>query len=268
MHPTIGGVPQLVVLAPENERGRRIELSQDHLLVGRGDACDVRFDDPFVSRTHARLERHGQAVYVQDLGSSAGTFVNGVAATGPHELRHGDLVRLADVELRFAAAEERAAQTRMAPGGTSAPGGTAAPMSPVNYDIGYQRDGVFHNVGRDQYQYVMQQRESFLRHVAATKTKARWLIWLGFAFTAVGFAMFASGVLGFLSSITDAVQNGTEPQTVSPFGGDIGGFPSGLVGAVLASIGSFMIILGIVLHVVAASRRKRVDREYPVPFQQ
>ena len=221
----------------------------------------MRFDDPFVSRTHARLERHGQAVYVQDLGSSAGTYVNGVAASGPRELRNGDIVRLADVELRFAAAEERGAETRMAPGGA------AAPVSPVNFDIGYQRDGVFHNVGRDQYQYIMQQRESFLRHVAATKTKARWLVWLGFAFTVVGFAMFASGVLGFLSSITDAVQTGAEPSgTVSPFGGDVGGFPSGLVGWVLAAIGSFMIILGIVLHVVAASRRKRVDREYPMPF--
>jgi uncharacterized membrane protein len=260
MHPTIGSVPQLVVLAPENERGRHIELKQDHLLVGRGDSCDVRFDDPFVSRTHARLQRHGQAVYVQDLGSSAGTFVNDVAASGRRQLRHGDIVRFADVEMRFAAAGERAAETRMAPGETARP-------SPVNYDIGYQRDGVFHNVGGDQYQYIMQQRESFLRHVAATKTKARWLVWLGFALTAVGFAMFASGVLGFISSISDAVQSGTEPsQTVSPFGGDVGGFPSGLVGWVLAAIGSFMIILGIVLHVVAASRRKRVDREYPVPF--
>lgn len=261
MHPTIGSVPQLVVLAPDKERGRRIELSRDQLLVGRGDGCDVRFDDPFVSRTHARLQRHGQAVYVEDLGSSAGTFVNGVAASGSRELRHGDIVRFADVELRFAATEDRAAETRMAPSGTP------SPVSPVNYDIGYQRDGVFHNVGRDQYQYIMQQRESFLRHVAATKTKARWLIWLGFAFTAVGFAMFASGVLGFLSSISDAVQSGTEPsQTVTPFGGDVGGFPSGLVGWVLAAVGSFMIIIGIVLHVVAASRRKRVDREYPVPF--
>jgi hypothetical protein len=38
---------------------------------------------------------------------------------------------------------------------------------------------------------------------------ARWLIWLGFAFTVVGFAMFASGVLGFISSIAESAQNGT-----------------------------------------------------------
>ena len=65
MHPTPGSDPHLVVLAPDNERGRRIDLNRDHLLVGRGDRCDIRFDDPFVSRTHARLQRHGQAVYLQ-----------------------------------------------------------------------------------------------------------------------------------------------------------------------------------------------------------
>jgi FHA domain len=259
MHPTIGSVPHLVVLAPDNERGRRIDLNRDDLLVGRGDGCDVRFDDPFVSRTHARLQRHGQAVYLRDLGSSGGTFVNGAASSGARELRNGDIVRFAHVELRFTVGEECAAETRIAPGDA------AAPVSPVNFDIGYQRDGVFHNVGRDQY--IMQQRESFLRHVAATRTKARWLIWLGFACTAVGFAMFASGVLRFISSISDAVQSGTEPsRTVSPLGGDVGGFPSGLIGWALAAIGSFMIALGVVLHVVAASRRKRVDREYPAPF--
>ena len=263
MHSTTGSSPQLVVLSPGEDRGRHIDLNRDRLLVGRGDGCDVHFDDPYVSRRHARLERHGHDVYVQDLGSSAGTFVNGVAASGPHRLRHGDVVRFAGIELRYATAEDRAAETR------TAPGGTAAPVSPVSYDIGYQRDGVFHNVGRDQYQYVMQQRESFLRHVAATRTKARWLIWLGFAFTVVGFAMFASGLLGFLSSISDAVESGTEPpRTTSPFGGDVGGFPSGLVGWVLAAIGSFMIIVGIVLHVVAASRRRQVDRDYPMPFRQ
>ncbi|WP_051807549.1 FHA domain-containing protein [Actinoplanes subtropicus] len=269
MHPTISGVPQLVVLVPDTERGRRIEVSRDTLLVGRGDGCDIRFDDPFVSRTHARLQRHGHAVYVQDLGSSGGTFVNGVAAAGPTELRHGDIVRFADVELRFAAVEPRSGPAVESlpdawPGSTTPPPPPPPSPSPVSFDIGYQRDGVFHNVGRDQY--ILQQRESFLRHVAATRTKARWLIWLGVVLTVAGGAMFASGVLRFLSAIADSVQTGAEPSTVSPFGGDIGGFPAGLVGWALAAIGSFLIVIGIVLHIVAASRRKRVDRDYPVPF--
>jgi len=55
----------------------------------------------------------------------------------------------------------------------------AAPPGPVHYSIGQQDAQVISNVGRDQYdahvQQVIQQRDSFLRDIAATKTKARWL---------------------------------------------------------------------------------------------
>ena len=111
----------------------------------------------FVSRTHARLERRRQAVDVQDLGSSAGTFVNRACRHRAARVRHGDLV------LNWWTPSCGSPRPRSGPRRlgwrrwTTAPGGTAVPMSPVNYDIGYQRDGVFHNVGRDQYQYVMQQ---------------------------------------------------------------------------------------------------------------
>jgi pSer/pThr/pTyr-binding forkhead associated (FHA) protein len=82
-------IPHLVVLSPDAFIGRRIELSADYMVVGREQDCDVRFDDPRVSRTHAALQRRGNAVYVQDLGSSGGTFVNGSpAAMTP--LRGGD----------------------------------------------------------------------------------------------------------------------------------------------------------------------------------
>ena len=89
------GVPHLVVLAPAPYSGRRIELSGEHMVVGREPACDIRFDDPHVSRTHAALQRRGHAVYVQDPGSSGGTLVNGAPATtrelrsgGRHQVRH------------------------------------------------------------------------------------------------------------------------------------------------------------------------------------
>jgi pSer/pThr/pTyr-binding forkhead associated (FHA) protein len=62
-------VPRLVLIAPEAFRGRQIELASDYLTVGREPTCDVRLDDPHVSRTHAALERRGGTVYVQDLGS-------------------------------------------------------------------------------------------------------------------------------------------------------------------------------------------------------
>jgi hypothetical protein len=262
MQPRHGGAAQLVVLSPEAERGRCIDLGDADLVVGRGNGCDIRFDDPFVSRTHARLQRRGQTVYVHDLGSSGGTFVNGIAAGSPRALRHGDIVTFADVELRFTMHDNDAAETGIMPARSSP---AASPDPSVRFDVGYQRDGVFHNVGRDQY--IMQQRESFLRHVAATRTKARWLVWTGFLVLVLGFGLFAAGILRFLKDGSEAFQNQDfSGPSSTPFGDDIGGIPSGLLGWALGAVGTLMVIVGIVLHVVAAARAKRVDREFPMPF--
>src|SRR5664279_4942027 len=70
------------------------------------------------------------------------------------------------------------------------------------YNINRQDAGVINNVGRNQHNSYVQQvheRESFLRAIAATRTKARWLVWTGLALFVVGFGLFAAGVLGFLT---------------------------------------------------------------------
>jgi hypothetical protein len=266
------------VLAPEAIRGRQIELASEYLTVGREPTCDVRLDDPHVSRTHAALERRGGTVYVQDLGSSAGTFVNGTQARSA-ELHQGDIVAFATVRARFEAASPISAETQAMPG-TAAPGRAERPepnptdvrqAGPVRYDIGQQDAQVISNVGRDQYnahvQQVIQQRESFLREIARTKTKARWLVWLGLLLFVGGFALFAAADVNFLKQIANDVQNNgnTAPPT-DPFGRPIGGIPSGLLGWAIAAVGALMLMIGIVLHIVATSRRRRVAREYPVPM--
>ena len=93
--------PLLVVLAPDSDRTRRIELRQDYMVVGRTPGSDVRFEDPHVSRAHAALRRRGNTVYVEDLGSSGGTFVGGTAVTAARPLRPGDEVTFATVTARF-----------------------------------------------------------------------------------------------------------------------------------------------------------------------
>jgi FHA domain len=107
-------IPHLVVLAPDAISGRRIELPKDYLVVGREPTCDVRLDDPHVSRTHAALQRRGSAVYVQDLGSSGGTFVNGSPVTMT-ELLPGDVVAFATVQARFDAVLSATDETRAMP---------------------------------------------------------------------------------------------------------------------------------------------------------
>lgn len=268
-------VPRLVVLEPEALRGRQIELASEYLTVGREPTCDVRLDDPHVSRTHAALERRGGTVYVQDLNSSGGTFVNDAPAMSA-ELRQGDVVAFATVRARFEAALPVSAETQAMPG--VAPGRAERPepnptdvrqAGPVRFDIGQQDAQVISNVGRDQYnahvQQVIQRRDSFMREIASTKTKARWLVWLGLLLFVVGFAMFAAADLNFLKQVSNGFGSDTAPTT-TPFGHPILGIPSGLLGWAIGAIGSLMLIIGIVLHIVATSRRRRVEREYPLPM--
>jgi hypothetical protein len=266
MHQDSGGMPYLVVLKPGSDRGRRIPLDRNYLVVGREQTCDVRFDDPSVSRTHAALQRRGNAVYVEDLGSAAGTFVNGVATTATRQLCAGDVLTFAAVAARLETDGAVSDETR------------AIPVRPAEaagvHHIDEQRAGIINNVDRDQYishvQYVNQQRENFLREVAATKTKARWLAWTGFVMFVVGFGVFAAADVSFIKGVTDAIQTGGEPSPgISPFGREIGGVPFGLAGWALAVLGMIVLVVGIVLHIVATSRRRRAYREFPVlpPWQ-
>jgi hypothetical protein len=279
-------VPRLVMLAPEPFRGRQVELAANYLTVGREPTCDVCLDDPHVSRTHAALQRQGSTVYLQDLGSSGGTFVNGNPATRV-ELRQGDIVTFASVQARFEAGPPVTAETRAMPTQVRTPPTPSVPAGaaerpepnptefgqpgPARYEIGRQDGQVISNVGRDQYnahvQQVIQQRDSFLREVAATRTKARWLVWLGLLLFVAGFALFAAADLNFLKQIASDIQsNGPPPPPSDPFGRPIFGIPSGLLGWAIGAVGGLMLVIGIVLHIVATSRRKRVERDYPLPM--
>lgn len=157
--------PLLIVLDPDSDRTRRIELHQDYMVVGRTPGCDVRLEDPHVSRAHAALQRRGNTVYVEDLGSSGGTFIDGTAVTEPRELRPGHVVTFATVAARFEPAST-AADTAVAP--APRPAGSS------------------------------RSREAFRREAAMTKTKALWLSWIGLLVFGEGLTIIAATDLSLL----------------------------------------------------------------------
>jgi hypothetical protein len=258
----IVGTPSLVVTSPGADLGRRIPLQRDEVIVGRADSSDVRFDDPGVSRTHAVLRQRRGVVYLEDAGSTAGTFVNRDRVTSARQLRPGDVIALAGVRLRFEGVLGETDETRVGGFPSIAPPGGMREGG-ARYDVGSQSADMINNVGRDQF--LIQQRENFLREIAATRTKARYLIGLGFLLFLVGFALFAGGILSFLSQIPQLGNLDTSSDMPTPFGREVFGVPSGLLGWAIAAAGMFMLVVGIVLHVIATSRRKRVDREFPNP---
>lgn len=85
-----------LVMTQGPEPGRTFTLDRDSVRLGRDPACDVVVDHPQVSRQHTRLDLRGGVVVLEDLGSTNGTFVNGVRLTTPHVLANGDTVGLGD----------------------------------------------------------------------------------------------------------------------------------------------------------------------------
>jgi len=101
--PRSSGEPELVVedseiLAPET----RFSLRDGATSIGRSSASNIVLkSDDYASGRHARLTRHGGLLYVEDMGSTNGTFVNGRKAVGATPLRHGDTVRIGSTTFRY-----------------------------------------------------------------------------------------------------------------------------------------------------------------------
>ena len=87
------GPTRLRIVEPPSRSGEVFMLG-DELTVGRGGGCGIVLgDDTFVSQVHARLYRRGGDVFLEDLGSRNGTFVNGQPIGAATRLRRGDQVQ-------------------------------------------------------------------------------------------------------------------------------------------------------------------------------
>lgn len=85
--------------APGHEAGVAYDVAEGATL-GRGNV-EIRLEDPFASSRHARLERQGGVVVVEDLGSTNGTYLNGEPLRGPQPLHPGDRIRIGDSEFSY-----------------------------------------------------------------------------------------------------------------------------------------------------------------------
>jgi len=94
------GEPRLVVdQAAGHPAGIAYSLERGATL-GRGDV-EIRLEDPFASTRHARIERQGSVLVLEDLGSTNGTYLNEEPLEGPQPLHHGDRIRIGDSEFSY-----------------------------------------------------------------------------------------------------------------------------------------------------------------------
>jgi pSer/pThr/pTyr-binding forkhead associated (FHA) protein len=91
----------VVVESPALKRGEEIRVDSIPISIGRGGQNDVTLDgDEFSSAQHARFEARRDGLWVEDLGSTNGTFVNGARVTTPRRLGKGDVVRVGQSDFR------------------------------------------------------------------------------------------------------------------------------------------------------------------------
>jgi len=92
-------------LAPIDARlefqGRALQINLPVMNLGQSPECQIPLNDPTLSAFHAQLVRYDTGLYLRDLGSSSGTWVNGQCLFGPHALRDGDQIRIGQLELWF-----------------------------------------------------------------------------------------------------------------------------------------------------------------------
>ena len=91
-----------VLRSPALAAGEEFDLDSAPLTFGRSGDNDVALPgDEYASSAHARLEPRRDGVWVEDIGSTNGTFVNGERIDRPRRLRAGDVVRIGETDLRF-----------------------------------------------------------------------------------------------------------------------------------------------------------------------
>jgi pSer/pThr/pTyr-binding forkhead associated (FHA) protein len=89
-------------LVVSDESGRRTVPLKDSLTVGRAATCDVVVSDTYVSNVHARIFQRDGGWWLEDLGSTNGTYMNRTRVSSPTAIGPGDQVRMgkATLELR------------------------------------------------------------------------------------------------------------------------------------------------------------------------
>lgn len=241
----------LVVVSAGPDAGRHLPLRDGRNLVGRGPRNDIELTDLSVSRSHAAIDTGPDGLWLEDLGSSSGTRVDDRQVTTRVRVGPDARIELGLVQLRVESPPSSE---------------TVVPATAVSYDIGNQSHGTFNNVGRDQYvAHVQQQRESFLREIAGTRTKARWLVWLGVLISVAGYAwalLIMSSLFGMFGDMAR-----TDSADGEAFNGFVDQMGTYLGAVAVVAVGSLLLVIGIVLHIVATARRRRVDRDFPLPWR-
>ena len=95
------GVPTKLQVVSGPNAGQSASLDDAPLLVGRGPDAAIRLDDDYVSTRHARFGVSGETYYVEDLGSTNGTYIGSQRLTQATAVQLGTQVRVGKTTLEL-----------------------------------------------------------------------------------------------------------------------------------------------------------------------
>lgn len=91
---------RLGVIEPAERAPAEFEIGSE-VTIGRSAGCSIVFDEQYVSSVHTRVFTRDDQVFAEDLGSTNGTWINGVRAVGQMAVRLGDRVQIGNVILEL-----------------------------------------------------------------------------------------------------------------------------------------------------------------------
>jgi hypothetical protein len=92
--------PTSVVVHPPEGKARTVQLAAS-MTIGRAPECELLIDDTYASSQHARLFGKNGTWYLEDLGSTNGTFVNDQRLAAPAMVQQGDKIRIGTTMLEL-----------------------------------------------------------------------------------------------------------------------------------------------------------------------
>ncbi len=95
------GAPTHVAIVEGANAGETVSLDEAPILIGRGSDAAIRLDDDYVSTRHARIASSGDQWFVEDLGSTNGTYIGSHRLTQPTTLQLGSKVRIGKTTLEL-----------------------------------------------------------------------------------------------------------------------------------------------------------------------